>query len=152
MIITPSPQCAKYSTWGQEIRQLREQWTWMRADSQWGSAEGARKAWTSSSPQGADWSTSLSPLHVQSNHLITTLIQIKPMHRPPFAQVLTMHNHSTLWGRYSDRPVYDWELYQAFKSFDYCISSPVAAKNRQFWKWFSFLTKNKYGHNENIIN
>lgn len=44
----PGPQRTKYSTWGQETRQLSEQGTWMGADSQWGGAEGARRARTSS--------------------------------------------------------------------------------------------------------
>lgn len=43
----------KYSKWGHEIRQLKELWTWMRTDSQWGSAEGGRKARTSYSPSGS---------------------------------------------------------------------------------------------------
>lgn len=145
----PRPPPHKVLTVGQEISQLRELWMWMRADSQWRSAEGARKAWISSSsspPQGADWSTSLSPLHAQNNHLITMLIQIKPAHKPPFAEVQSMHNHSTLWGQHSDRPVCDWNLYWAFKSFSLqwppknmkCVFPPYSTRVNTVTMWIYY--------------
>lgn len=49
----PQPRVYEVFNVGQEISQLRELWTWMRDDSQWRSAEGARKAWTSSPPRGS---------------------------------------------------------------------------------------------------